>query len=125
MIVPLFFYGTLLDAGIRTRVLSRTLSPRSMTDAILFDHVREHVAGRAYPMLVRRQGCAVDGLLVRGLSPRDLDRLKAYEGPEYDLAPVTVQAGSRRIAAQAYMAAPGIMSDGRLWTLEHWRHSQT
>ena len=112
----LFFYGTLLDPAVRRRVLGRTLSPRTQRPALLFDYTREHVAGRPYPMLVAHPGAVVDGVVARGLTTRDLARLDAYEGSEYRLAPLAVLSGGRRVIAMAYMAAPGILSDGREWT---------
>jgi hypothetical protein len=81
-----FFYGTLLDRDVATLVLGRRLPPIAFSPAILPGHVRRRAKGVTYPVLSRDPRSEVSGVVVGGLSKRDVARLSAYEGPRYRIA---------------------------------------
>jgi len=88
-----FFYGTLLDSDVISLVLGRRVPPQAYVPAALPGHARKRVKGASYPIVVRDPKAEVSGAIVGGLSPRDVDRLAAYEGPRYRIAPLKVRAG--------------------------------
>jgi hypothetical protein len=81
-----FFYGTLLDRDVAALVLGRRLPPIAFCPAILPGHVRRRAKGVTYPVLSRDPRSEVSGVVVGGLSKRDVARLSAYEGPRYRVA---------------------------------------
>ncbi|MBM3648603.1 MAG: gamma-glutamylcyclotransferase, partial [Alphaproteobacteria bacterium] len=78
-----FFYGTLLDHDVMALVIGRRLPPSAFAPARLPGHVRRRAKGVSYPILVRDPGGEVAGVVVGGLTARDVDRLARYEGPRY------------------------------------------
>jgi len=88
-----FFYGTLLDSDVTSLVLGRRLPPQAYVAAALPGHARRRVKGASYPIVVRDPRSEVSGAVVGGLSPRDVARLAAYEGPRYRIAPLRVRIG--------------------------------
>jgi len=103
----LFVFGTLLDSRVRARVLGRPERPRETAPALLSGCERVWARGRRYPVLIRDPDGAVDGILLTRLSARDRARLGAYEGAEYRLARVRVEAlgeRAKRVWARAFMA---------------------
>ena len=85
-----FFYGTLLDHDVMALVIGRRLPPSAFVPARLKGHVRRRANGVSYPILVRDPGGEVEGVVVGGLTRRDVERLSAYEGPRYRIAPLKV-----------------------------------
>lgn len=90
-----FFYGTLLDRDVMALVIGRRLSPAAYRPAWLAGHVRRRVKGASYPIVLRDPRAEVAGMVVGGLSGRDVARLAAYEGPGYRIAPLKVRLGGR------------------------------
>lgn len=85
-----FFYGTLLDHDVMALVIGRRLPPAAFVPASLKGHVRRRARGVSYPILMREPGGEVEGVVVGGLTRRDVARLSAYEGPRYRIAPLKV-----------------------------------
>lgn len=75
--LPLFAYGTLLDAEFLGHLLER---PVAAEPARLEGYRVEILAGFDWPVLVAEEGGTVEGRLYAGLGPVDLERLDAYEG---------------------------------------------
>ncbi len=75
--LPLFVYGSLLDPGFLERLLGRAVEGEP---AVLLDHRLGALAGLPYPIVSPAPGSRVEGLLYRGLSSGDYQRLDAYEG---------------------------------------------
>jgi hypothetical protein len=86
-----FFYGTLQDQDVMALVLGRRLPPWAFRAAVLPGHARRRVKGASYPIVVRDSCGEVGGVVVSGLSARDVARLSAYEGPRYRVASVKVR----------------------------------
>jgi hypothetical protein len=88
-----FFYGTLLDPDVMALVIGRRLPPSAFVSAILPGHARRRAKGATYPVVVRDLADRVRGVVVGGLTSRDVARLAAYEGPGYRIAPLKVRVG--------------------------------
>jgi hypothetical protein len=85
-----FFYGTLLDHDVMALVIGRRLPPAAFVPARLKGHVRRRAKGVSHPIVVRDPGGEVEGVVVGGLTKRDVERLSAFEGPRYRIAPLKV-----------------------------------
>ncbi len=120
--LPFFFYGTLMDADLLELVAGEAVPREAIEPASLRGFRRTGVAGRSYPMLVRRSGGRVEGILVRGLGRDARRRFVAYEGTGYRLARlgVTDLAGGR-VTARIFLDAGAMRSDGKPWSLAGWR----
>src|SRR3979409_2603900 len=86
-----FFYGTLLDYDVIALVLGRRLPPAAFVPASLPGHARRRAKSATYPIVVRDPRGAVPGVVVGGLSARDVALLADYEGPGYRVVPLRVR----------------------------------
>jgi len=115
----LFFYGTLMDDEVRWLVVGATVA---VVAASAIGFRRVFVAGRDYPMLRRRAGRRVEGVLTGPLDGEAIRRLGVYEGREYRLRPILVKSGAeRRLAAWAFFCPSGVAAESREWRFDHWR----
>lgn len=114
-----FFYGTLMDAEVRTRVLGRRTSAQP---AVARGYrAYRHLTG-SYPVLRATPLGAAPGLLVAGLDGGDISRLCWYEGDEYERRLIAVSGpGARPIEAWAFVGVDGIKTDSRVWSLADWQ----
>ena len=94
--LPLFVYGTLLDAGFTARLLERAVE---LEPARLLDFELLTLDGLSYPTVFDAPGEVVEGGLYRGLAGEDFERLDAYEGVHEGLYV--------RIEAHAVAGEPG------------------
>jgi len=113
----LFFFGTLMDDEVRRAVVGRAIA---VAPAWASGFRRVFVAGRDYPMLLRRAGGRVDGVLTGALETAAIRRLDAYEGREYRLGPIRAECGGELVAAFAYFCRPGVVAGDRDWRFEDW-----
>ncbi|KMK67540.1 gamma-glutamylcyclotransferase [Puniceibacterium sp. IMCC21224] len=117
----LFFYGTLCHVPLLELVLGRPAAQIDIAASVLPDHAAFWVAGHSFPMIVSTPGAVTPGLLVRGLSERDIARLDFYEGGfEYRLRDVAVKVGDVMATAQVYFPAPGLWQPAAPWDLADW-----
>ena len=117
-----FFYGTLLDRDVASLVLGRRLPPQAYVPAALPGHARRRVKGASYPIVVRDPRGWVSGAIVGGLSVRDVERLAAFEGPRYRIAPVKVRIGG--VTATVSVFEPleeRFQPTGGEWDLVAWQ----
>lgn len=123
-----FFYGTLLDHDVTAMVLGRRLPPRAFVPASLRGHARRMARGVTYPVLVRDPRADVSGVVVGGLSVGDVERLAAYEGPRYRIAPLGVWMGGKQIMVSVFEPIEKSFEpvEGS-WTLTLWqrRHKRS
>ena len=117
-----FFYGTLLDRDVMALVLGRRLPPQAFLPASLPGHARRRAKGASYPIVVPDQRAQAKGAIVKGLSRRDVDRLVAYEGPGYRIAPLRVKA--QRTLVEVSVFAPlqvRLQPSDDNWELALWQ----
>ena len=116
---PHFFYGTLMDADLRARVLGRrtTAQPAVARGYRAY----RHLTG-SYPVLRTAPLGAAPGVLVADLGVADVRRLCWYEGDEYERRLITVCGpGARPVEAWAFVGVEGIVTDNRIWSLADWQ----
>lgn len=85
-----FVYGSLMFDPVWGKVVQGSYQS---FPAIALNFVRLAVPGETYPAAVPRQGASIHGMVWQDVSVRDLERLDAFEGPEYrrELIEVTPQ----------------------------------
>jgi len=122
--VRVFFYGTLMDADVRARVVGASL----IEPARLAGWRRVGLIGRPYPVIVHAPGAETAGLLARAIDRAGWRRLLAYEGDEYRVIAVRVTAADGcAISALTFAASAAARPGPRLWSFDGWhrRHKQT
>ncbi|MEL7171417.1 MAG: NUDIX domain-containing protein [Pseudomonadota bacterium] len=120
---PIFFFGTLRDPELLAIVLGRALRSGDVRPARAEGVVAWQVAGEAYPMLRIDETRAAEGVLFFPAARDDVEALRFYEEAEYDLLPISVQAGAEAHEA-LYFGATGKLSAGAgAWDYEGWRHA--
>jgi hypothetical protein len=119
-----FFYGTLIDPDVRRIVLGRRAAAEAhLRDAVLQGWERRALRGVSYPVILRRAGASVDGVLASGLDAKARHRLIAYEGEGYDLVAVEVElVGDVRRAASVFAPSPGgpLKPTSGSWSYARW-----
>ena len=117
-----FFYGTLLDADVFDHVLRRSLAGEDVTPAFLTGFERVYALGVIYPTLSPKTGARVEGLLVRGLSEEDRDRLIAFEGSRFTLTTATIDMPSGETqTANLFMPSDPAQVTTVPWGLDDWQ----
>ena len=119
----MFLYGTLMDPDTLARALRRPVDVTALARVRLDDHRRGYIVGRDFPGLKAEAGHATEGLLLAGVTVRDVMHLNVYEGPHYQLVPVTVIDPAKDeapIDAHTYVVKPGLKI-GPAWDLEGWQ----
>jgi hypothetical protein len=99
-----FFYGSLLEAATRARVLGPLARGLSPEPARLDGWRRWRPRGFAWPVIRRCAASSVAGVLTSPLGTAARGRLAAYEGRHYRTRRVHVRRGDgRRVAALAFV----------------------
>lgn len=114
----LFFFGTLRHIPLLETVLGRAAQDLDVLDAQLPDYAVFAVAEGVFPTIETHHGGQAEGIVLRGLSPQDIERLDFYEGSfAYDLHPVTLASGD---TAEVYLPQPDRWTAQGPWSLEDW-----
>ena len=113
-----FCYGSLVVPEVWTLVAGR-LHPSE--PALLHGYRRRQLHAAPYPGIVAARMEEVEGVLWHGVEPEVVKRLDSFEGDVYERVAVEVQAGERRVAAEAYVIGP---AHQRLLSPEPWSESR-
>jgi CBS domain-containing protein len=117
-----FFYGVLLDYDVMALVIGRRLPPSAFVPARARGHVRRRARGVSYPILVRDPGGQVEGVIVGGLTRRDVERLSAFEGPRYRIGPLKVRVAGRLETVSVFEPKErSFQAVDRAWNLTLWQ----
>lgn len=120
-----FVYGTLMDTEVLALALGRQPDGLGQEAASIAGYARRRVQGQRYPMLIARSAGKVDGVLIDGLAPADINRLRAFEGRGYLLGPCRVITRTGRRAAWVFLPDPHspvpLRDSGTGWDLGRWR----
>lgn len=114
----LFFYGTLRHIPLLEVVLGASSGDLTFEDDMLPGYAVSSMSGGLYPTISQSDAQAAEGLLVRNLTPEDLERLNFYEGSfAYDLRSVTLASGA---AGQVYFPQDMASQGDGPWVLADW-----
>ena len=117
-----FFYGSLLDHDVTAIVVGRRLPPAAWLPATLPGHRRTLARGVSYPVLVRDPRDTVRGAVVGGFSALEVERLAAYEGPRYRIAPLKVRLGGMMTVVSVFEPVEQAFEPvGGHWDLAQWQ----
>lgn len=117
-----FFYGTLLDLDVTALVLGRRLPPGAYVPASLPGHARWRAMGASYPVVVPDPRGEVAGVIVGGLSTRDVGCLAAYEGPGYRVVPLRVRSRGKLVTVAVFEPVVSRLQPSREpWDLALWQ----
>ncbi len=89
---PLFVFGTLMDPDVLATVCIGSASEVSTQPALIQGFTRRLVVNESFPVLVPAANESVLGLLIHGLGDEDLQRAQFFEGEEYELTSISVEA---------------------------------
>lgn len=118
--VDIFFYGSLRDAALREIVLGGEAAARARP-ATARDVATVAVGSESYPMLIDREGGRAEGVALAEPTEAELARLFFFEGEEYVLGPLEIEAGGARVAAQVLRDAGvvAVLADSP-WDFDGW-----
>ena len=119
----LFFYGTLMDCDLLSRVLGPPIAPSELVPALLGGYRRSAVAGLPYPVVWRDPTASVNGVVLGGLTAAERDRLRRYEGENYFLMRGMAEFGQEPArSVLLFVPKPGaFVATGEPWSLMRWR----
>lgn len=111
-----------MDPQILTCVLRRRVDKRRLQPAELKGFRRVFRRGATYPVLVADEAGHVEGVLVGGLTRRDVELLSAFEGNDYRVAqqPVRVEEGGM-VMARLFLPKHEALGSTTGWSYERWR----
>jgi gamma-glutamylcyclotransferase (GGCT)/AIG2-like uncharacterized protein YtfP len=116
-----FFYGTLMDPAVASRVTASPLTAARLRPAVLEGYRRVRVADQHYPTVVAAAGHRVEGRLFRNASPETQHRIAWYEDREYQLREVEVTGvGGVRTSAWVFVAGPKMKLTEEDWDFAAW-----
>lgn len=118
---PIFFYGSLRDAGLLEIVLGRRVEPAHLERASAAGFAARCIRGEVYPVLLPVPGRLTEGLLFHHPSEKDIARLSYYEEAEYRLAPIAVETGSGPRDAQYFRSTEKPSALDEDWDFARWR----
>jgi hypothetical protein len=116
----LFFFGSLMDRELLALVSGRAADALAVTEATLHGFARRRARGESFPVIVPHPGGRVDGVLVRGLTPADLDRIQFFEGSDYAPRTFAVEAAGARVEAQVFLPTARLEAEAAEWDHAAW-----
>ncbi|CUH68797.1 ADP-ribose pyrophosphatase [Thalassovita gelatinovora] len=117
----IFVYGTLRHLPLLETVLGRATDHLSVSRARLQGYRTCLAKGQAFPLIFAEDGQAAEGILLRGLSATDLDRLDYYEKVfGYNRGPVRVEGDGGPIEALIWWPPENEYKPGADFDLEQW-----
>jgi gamma-glutamylcyclotransferase (GGCT)/AIG2-like uncharacterized protein YtfP len=122
--LPFFFYGTLMDAGVRRAVLGGK-APKRLERCVLLGW-RRFVALRAtFPIVTQDGRGRVYGLLAHDISVAARALLDAYEGPDGYRAErwIVEREDGGRLRAMVYVpdGSGAVRASKEPWDLDEWQ----
>ncbi|MGB0632762.1 MAG: gamma-glutamylcyclotransferase family protein [Alphaproteobacteria bacterium] len=113
-----FFYGTLIDPDIRAAVLGRAAADLSPVDDTLSGWRTVFVSGKTYPVIVPSAAHSVRGVRMAIPDPALRQRLRYFEGPEYDIATLKLVSGE---SANVFVGSKPGRPGSRGWEFDIWQ----
>jgi hypothetical protein len=116
-----FFYGSLMDVELLEAVLGRRADGLSLTPGWLSGYVAEIAERYSFPLLVEGRANRAHGVVVKGLSAADVERIAYFEDTEYAVVAIDVATAAGDVSARTYMATATLKSSGKRWDFDAWR----
>jgi hypothetical protein len=118
-----FFYGTLMDCDLLSRVLGRPIAPSKLIPALLRGYRRSAVQGLPYPVVLREPTASVSGLVLADVTATERGRLRRHEGENYFLMQGVAEFGQEPArSVLLFVPKPGaFVATGEPWSLTRWR----
>lgn len=117
----LFFYGTLRHIPLLEIVLGRPLAQDDMQDGRAEGYSVCAVKDADFPVIVFG-GKGAEGIIVRGLSEVEVERLNYYEGGfDYALTPIEITTDTGMETARVYFPVPGQLVTDGVWNFGTWQ----
>ena len=117
-----FFYGTLQDPDVLSRVLQHPVPHTRLMAGTLSGYQRVYVQNRTYPTLIEGEG-KVAGLVFKNCTLIEWARLCAFESSEYAIETLQVQTPAGVADVQAYMPGKTQRATDRTWSLDTWQRA--
>ncbi len=116
-----FFYGTLLDPGVRAAVVGREVPDAAGEPAVLHGYKRVSVRGVTYPVILPDASDVVRGTVFRGFDAYECARLSRFEGERYGAhrREVALEAGATD-RPWVYVPVRRVPALPRPWDYEQW-----
>jgi hypothetical protein len=118
-----FFYGTLIDPGVRRAVLGGK-APKRVEEAILLGWRRRRAERATFPVVVADGRAKTPGVLAHDVTPEAKALLDAYEGKGYRAESWVVErADGKRLQAMVYVpdGSNAVRAGAEAWDYEEWR----
>lgn len=117
-----FFYGTLQDPDVLSRVLQHPVPRTRLMAGTLLGYQRVYVQNRTYPTLIKGDG-EVSGLVFKNCTPIEWARLCAFESSEYNVETLSAQTADGLVDVQVYMPGKTQRATDQVWSLDTWRRA--
>lgn len=121
--LPFFFYGTLMDAGVRRAVLGGK-APKRLEPATLIGWRRFTAKGASFPIVTPDGRGRVHGVLAHDVSDAARALLDAYEGPGYRAERwIAERADGKRVKTMVYVpdGTGAVRAGATAWDLAEWQ----
>lgn len=110
-----------MDLELLEAVLGRKANGLSFTPGWLKGYVADTAARYSFPTLIEHRTGRVDGVIVKGLTAADVDRIAYFEDEDYTVTVADIATAEGDISAQVYVATTRLKSSGKPWSFDHWR----
>ena len=118
--LPFFFFGTLLDVDVLSRVVARPVATAELAEGWLWGYRRHAARNAPYPVVRPHPARHVKGGLFQPRSVDERARVDHFEADEYAPEILPVQAGTRTVAANCYLDVDAVFDVvDEDWSL-HW-----
>ena len=121
--LPFFFFGTLMDQDVLSRVVARPVDDAELGAAWLWGYRRHAARNAPYPVLRPHPACHVKGHLFQPRSADERARVDHFEADEYAPELLRVQHGTRMVTVNCYLDLDDVFDVvDEDWSL-HWFQS--
>ena len=121
----IFFYGTLRDIAVRGYVFDDTVGAEQVIDAHAKGYRTMVYPGETYPVLVPAPGAVTVGQVLLEPSDEALQRMRLFEGNEYELAALSVTAKDGQVMQVRYnRASAKNLKPREPWNYEQWQATE-
>jgi hypothetical protein len=118
----LFVFGTLMDPDVMRLVVGRGMETAAPAPARLSGYAARRAFGETFPILVAQPGAVAEGLIVGPFDERELERIRFFDGEEFEMRPVSASGPDGDIVRITACLSTGILADtGEPWSLDQWQ----